>query len=457
MALGQLIRKMGYVHFIPAARPDPKYPLGYELIQINSRAELRLVLEKYHAIPPLKRIIAWDTETNGFNHETCHIVGFSICFEPERAYYIPLRHVTGNNAEKECLIDLYDALLAANRAISYNRPFDHRMLANENVGDVGKIKHFDVMDVVWVADTNQRMPSLKWAAKHFLGWEMQDFAEVAGDDKQFAKVHPDDATPYAASDALSTFHLLFKTAPYYKKFRFSVDLDTKLADAVMHMEHTPTGLNISLLDNLEVEVSQRLTVLELEIINHVGYTFKINSTKQLVDALKHVGVETHMKTGKGAMSTKEEALDQIKDEHDVIKLIIEFKKLLKLQSSYISSLRSSFVPEIGGARFAYIKHAAPSARLAAGSERGNDYFANMNIQGVAKPEGAYYRVHYDSEHPDNILGWVYTQVPKERKNEPDVCEGYEPKRNVRIAFIPREGHYWVSMDYSGQELRIPAR
>lgn len=114
----------------------------------------------------------------------------------------------------------------------------------------------------------------------------------------------------------------------------------------------------------------------------------------------------------------------------------------------------------GRCRFSYIDCNVPTGRLASGSDKKNMFFAHLNVQAISKPHPKMWYVHDGATISDEdlrpgevrVLDWVFSQDRKSDKWE----EGFEQTENVRSAFLPEEGHYWVSIDFNAQELRIPA-
>lgn len=448
-----------YEHFVPAVKLRPDMPGANEHVLIRSIDELKEAVVGEH------KFVSLDFETSGLNAEEDFIVGFSFAFSSNKGYYVPVNHAVGISLGKETLDVLYQQVIKADRVFLYNARFDMRFF--EFAGyDLSKMKYFDVMKGIWFADTNVKMPSLKWAERHFLGWDPATFEQTLGDAPNFYHLDPEVAYEYACVDAEGTFALVPTAVKFWKEAKLSGQLDNDILYPLMKWENEGIRIDVDYLNKKIEELTPKLHDLEHEIYSQVGYQFALKSGKQLGDALQSVGINTGEYTKGGQMKTDINTLEALAKrlgegkESKLLRSIIRYSKLIKLISSFFESLRDEALRMGGRCRFAYIDCNVPTGRLASGSDKKNMFFAHLNIQAIAKPHPKMWYVHDGATISDEdlrpgevrVLDWVFSQDRKSDKWE----EGFEQSENIRSAFLPEEGHYWVSIDFNAQELRIPA-
>ena len=193
---GKLMLKANYKHFVPQAPENLNYEkfLNYVLITDFEDLKDKLHLEN--------EIVSWDTETSSLSPEEGDIVGFSWSTDGITGYYCPVNHIDCqiNGAIEYFVSELKKAKLS----LLYNARFDIRMVewhlkkcGNKEDLSFMRNKFIDVMNAVWIADTNYTLPSLKWATRHFLGYQPPKFLETLGDESNFHYVKVNDAYRYA--------------------------------------------------------------------------------------------------------------------------------------------------------------------------------------------------------------------------------------------------------------------
>ena len=222
-------KKAEYKHFVEAKTKDDNFPGGYNFYLTDSLEQIE------ESFKSSKGIMSFDLETSSLDVESGFIVGYSYSFDGLSSYYVPVNHATGGLGTP-ALDLIYKQMQSAGCVFMFNMRFDTRFLEYHSCPatvkteshilwdtnfvygyDMSMIKTIDVAISVDMADSNITSKNLKWAAKHFLGWDMQTFAGVVGDNINFYYVTPEDATFYAATDALSTFQLGVKLNKYYKE------------------------------------------------------------------------------------------------------------------------------------------------------------------------------------------------------------------------------------------------
>ncbi len=463
------IDKSKYEHYVPEAKRDDGFPGNYKFTLIKSIDELEEVLSRKF------NYMAFDTETNSLDPEPAesHLVGFSFCFDGKEAFYVPVHHFSGGIGY-EAVGLIYERMCQCKQVFMYNARFDMRWM--EYAGyDMSKVAYYDVQLAVILADTNvTKGVTLKWAERHFLGWEPDTFSETLGDASNFYFVEPENACFYAATDALGTFNLARVTLQYYVEGRLSAKIENNVLYPMMKMEDMPLVIDVDWLNKCNEVASEKIRELESRIFATVGYVFEINSNKQKSDALSSLGITTGAmtKTGNMAVSAKvfDSLIDRYKKANEAVPQIVldlaAYSKMVKLKSSYIEALIFNAQRHNNRLRFSYKIGKVPTGRLACGTDKGNDYFAKVNLQSIPKPHPKmwYYREAVPESNPEfTILGWEFSMTPfgpvDDAGNPTDPnerwCEGKDPTLNIRSAFPAGKGRYWVSIDYHAQEIVIP--
>lgn len=501
--------KIQYNHYFEPAPLDYSFEDNFKYRLISSVDELKEILKDVSS----DKIVSYDCETDGLCYVENKMVGFSISFDDMSGFYVPLRHeyyeeietkepktdANGNvilskkkgnpplmkkvkvkkyhNYEsnldvKECLDILYESLCKSKLVLMHNASFDMMMLKKEGY-DVSKINIFDTMVLTYNADTNAKgMFGLKQASEHFLGRRPMKFKEVLGKEKTFKYINPVDCAYYASSDTANTYGLFKKLYPILIKEGCGnvLKMDNDLVKSFIHYyTETPLYIDKKVMNEYRNSINKRRDELELKIYESVGYPFNIRSkTHELVQALQSMGIDTGVRTEKGAMSVAKEALEGIADDYPIARDLVELSHLDKQMNSYIEKLADCPPYEdnedIGVCRINYNLFGTASGRLASGNSAKsksdvNNYFINLNIQNLTKPKPAIYEAVKISENVnEGILGWEFKLVDSQyMKDNPDkyYVEGLSPEINVRRAIRTKDdSELVVSLDYSAQELKL---
>ncbi len=382
--------------------------------------------------------IAFDTEGTSTNPMMLKLAGISLAVDGETGYYIPVGHIapnapTSRGGDQPDLIDGYspkqlplktviDALRPALTdarigKIAHNADFDLVVLRRYGI-DVSPIT-FDTMIAEWVSDPGSRNLGLKNLAWVRTGAQMTEITTLIGTGKNqttMDRVAVEKVAPYAAADAVMTFRLAEILRPELEERRvwklFS-EIEMPLVPVIADMEMAGVLLDVGYLRELSKDLSQRLGTLQEEIYAlGGGYgEFNLGSPKQLNDVLfGKLGLPTEglRKTTHG-FSTDAATLDGLKGAHPIIELILNWRELSKLQSTYVDALPQMVNPETG-------------------------------------------RVHTSFNQTGTATGRVSSTDP----NLQNIPIRTEEGRRVRRAFIVPDGYKLLGVDYSQVELRILA-
>lgn len=371
---------------------------------------------------------AIDVETSGLDPMRAVLAGVSMATAPGRAWYVPVSStleddvpslLPGTRApglELDTVQRHLAPLLAAERPakIGQNIKFDAIVLECAGMPVAGI--RFDTMIASYCLDPARRSHGLDALALDLCGHEMVPFSSLF--EKRTAKkdirtLPLERVGPYACEDADYTLRLKEIFAPMIEASQVKSlfeDVEMPLRDVLMRMEMTGVRIDLGFLAEMSRRYGDRIVVIESQIYDIVGETFNINSTVKLREILfDRLGLSPKRKTKTG-FSTDVDVLTQLADKHAVVPLLLEYRHLVKLKSTYIDALPRLVNPGTGRVHTSYNQAVASTGRLSS---------SDPNLQNIPirTPEG----------------------------------------REVRRAFMPRrEGWLLLDADYSQIELRILA-
>ena len=178
----------------------------------------------------------------------------------------------------------------------------------------------------------------------------------------------------------------------------------------------------------------------------------------MTEVFLRLGLDTGKRIKSGDMKIDIPTLEEMfrTTEHPILKALIKYKRMFKMSNSYLEPLYKIAKGDQGFARFAYQTCNVPTGRLSAGKDGKNSYFSPVNVQSIPKPKAKMWYVREATEeeiaNKKDILGYSFSLTEKSDK----WIEGFDPYMNIRTAFTADEGHYWLSLDMEGEELRIAA-
>ena len=365
-------------------------------------------------------LIAFDTETTSLDAIDAEIVGVSFAVQPGVAAYVPLAHdYPGAPAQLErarVLAALKPLLEDATRPkLLQNAKYDMEVLVNHGIALRGVTHDSMLESYVWNATaTRHDMDSL---AQRYLGYTTIKFEDVAGKGAKqipFAQVDLDTATRYAAEDADITLRLHHALWPRLQNLpglrRVYEDIELPLVPVLARMERRGVLIDADQLRRQSQVLAARMHTLQQQTEREAGQPFNLDSPKQLQAILfDKLGLPVHMKTPGGQPSTNEEALEAIRDAHPLPGLVLDYRLLAKLRSTYTEKLPAMINPRTGRVHTSYHQAVAATGRLSS---------SDPNLQNIPVRS--------------------------------------EEGRAIRTAFIAPPGWVIVSADYSQIELRIMA-
>lgn len=364
-------------------------------------------------------LICFDTETTSLDPLSARIVGMSFAIESGKAAYLPLRHDYAGAPQQ---LDFQATLAKVKplledpqmRKVGQNLKYDKHVLANHGIALNG-IAH-DTLLQSYVLESHRSHGMDDLAMRH-LGVQTITYEQVAGKGAKqvsFSQVSVEQATDYAAEDADITLQLHENLYP-------QIALDSKLdyiyrqiempaMEILFTIERNGVLIDSQMLNRQSHELGQKMMELEKQAYELAGQPFNLSSPKQLQEILfGKLGIKPLKKTPSGTPSTDEDVLQELALDYPLPKVLLEYRGLAKLKSTYTDKLPRMINPETGRVHTNYSQATAVTGRLAS-----ND----PNLQNIP----------------------VRT------------AEG----RRIREAFIAAPGHVIVSADYSQIELRIMA-
>ncbi len=387
----------------------------FETVIVDTPQKLTAAIKELSAFDTL----AFDTETSALDPMTADLVGFSLAVSPEKGYYFPVGHSVG---EQLSLEDLKTALqpLFSNPQIAkvaHHAKFDLIVLKQAGF-EISPIR-FDTMIAEWLINPDSRNLGLKTLTWVRLGVEMTQIEELIGKGKNqlsMADLPIARVAPYAAADAVMTLRLMPILKADLKERnaeKLMDDLEMKLVPILVQMEENGVLLNEPFFTTFNKELSEMIFALEEDIYRLAGIRFNINSTQQLSDVLfKKLAMDPpdpSRKTKSGHYSTGAEILELLRDKHEIVANILDYREYAKLKSTYVEALPAQINPKTK-------------------------------------------RVHTSFNQVGTVTGRIASQNP----NLQNIPIRTELGQRVRQGFIAAPGWKLLSVDYSQVELRIVA-
>jgi DNA polymerase-1 len=384
--------------------------------KILAQQEFDAWLEKLNAAP----LISFDTETDSLAYMQARIVGVSFAVTPGEAAYVPLGHdYAGAPPQLELarvLAALKPVLEDLTKAkLGHHLKYDAHVLANYGIALNGQ--RFDSMLESYVLNSVATRHDMDSTAQRYLGVKTTHYEDVAGKGAKqisFSQVDVDRAAEYSAEDADITLQLHRAIWPQIEavpalKFVYE-NIEQPLVPVLFRMERAGVLVDRELLKTQSAELAAKMLELERQAHSEAGGVFNVDSPRQLQEILfGKLGIPVKRKTPTGQPSTAEDVLEELAEDYALPKLILEYRGVAKLKSTYTDNLPQQIDPDTGRIHTSYHQAVAATGRLSS---------TDPNLQNIP----------------------IRTQ------------EG----RRIRQAFIAPRGSLLVAADYSQIELRIMA-
>lgn len=365
-------------------------------------------------------VFAFDTETTSLNYMQARIVGVSFAVEAGKAAYVPFGHSyleAPQQLSEEAVLGALKPILEDPQIakVGQNLKYDRSVLANHGIALRGIA--FDTMLESYVLNSTASRHDMDSLAGFYLDKQTIKFEEIAGKGAKqltFDQIKLEEAGPYAAEDADITLRLHQALWPQLDAEeslkQVFTDLELPLLSVLSDIERNGALVDAKTLGQQSIELGERLETLEREAFDLAGEEFNLGSPKQLGAVLfEKLQLPVIKKTPKGAPSTAEEVLQELALDYPLPKVIMEYRGLSKLKSTYTDKLPKMIDPDTGRIHTSYHQAVTATGRLSS---------SDPNLQNIP----------------------IRTE------------EG----RRIRQAFIAPEGYKVMAADYSQIELRIMA-
>ena len=361
-----------------------------------------------------KEIFSLDTETTSTNPIEAELVGMSFCYEENQAFYVPIP------ADKEKALEIvseFKEIFENEKTLKVGQNIKYDILVLSNYGIEVRGPMFDTMIAHYVLQPELRH-NMDYLAEIYLNYRTIPIEELIGakGKKQgnMRDLAPELVYEYACEDADITFKLkniLEKELETNGASSLFHEIEMPLVPVLAYMEKNGVCLNTEALKETSLHFTKRMNQIEEEVYQLAGIKFNISSPKQVGEVLfdRMKIVEKAKKTKTGQYVTSEEVLESLRNKHEIIGKILDYRGLKKLLSTYIDALPQLINPKTGRIHTSFNQTVTATGRLSS---------SNPNLQNIPI------------------------------RNE----DGKE----IRKAFIPEEGCLFFSADYSQIELRIMA-
>ena len=366
------------------------------------------------------KLTAFDTETTSINYMEAEIVGFSLSVKDNEAAYIPVAHDYPGAPDQlprdEVLAKMRGWLEDdSKKKVGHHLKYDAHILARYDIPLKGM--QYDSMLESYVLNSVATRHDMDSVARQYLGRETIHYEDVAGKGAKqltFNQVDLESAAPYAAEDADITLQLheaLWKQLNEFPRLKSVYeDIEQPLVPILLAMEETGVLVDRKMLTTQSGELAKKMVELEAKAHKLAGGPFNLGSPKQLQEILfDRLGLPVVRKTPKGQPSTAEDVLVELAEEYDLPAVIIDYRSVSKLKSTYTDKLPLQIDKATGRIHTSYHQAVAATGRLSS---------TDPNLQNIPirTPEG----------------------------------------RRIRQAFVAPPGQVLLAADYSQIELRIMA-
>ena len=377
-------------------------------------------LEKWVKKIDKSKAFAIDTETDSVSTVSANLIGISISVKENEGCYIPIGHSYKDCPEQlslDCIQKKLGPAIEKNqeKAVGQNLKFDIPILSRHGINLSGFLA--DTMLMSYVLNSTATRHGMDRLADYYLNYTTTKYTDVTGTaSKQisFAEVQIDVATDYAAEDAdvtlrlFNTLSALLKEKPIQEKLL--KEIEYPLVHVLSRVEQNGAKIDKKKLGNHSKELGDKIADLSAQAFKIAGEEFNLDSPKQLLEILyEKQGLPVLRKTPKGQPSTNEETLQRLSEEYELPKIILQYRTLAKLKSTYTDSL--------------------------------------INIENPKTQ-----RIHTSYQQAVTSTGRLSSTEPNLQNIPIKTAEG----RRIREAFVPEKGNTLISADYSQIELRIMA-
>ena len=384
--------------------------INHSYYTLNNNQEINELIKNLNSC----KLFAFDLETTSLDIQTTKILGISFSYKAHEAFYIPMPE---SENDKKSIINLFVDIFnnPKIKKIGQNIKFDlgvlfaHGYVVQENL--------IDTMIAHYLIDPSQRH-NMDYIAKTELNYAPIPITDLIGSKKsnqiKMSEIAKDKLAEYAAEDADITLQIWFILSKKIKEQNLEkvfYEIEMPLLPVLVCMESNGININKNSLGEYSVILEKQINKLEQLIYTFSGMPFNINSPKQLGEVLFDLLkiVDKPKKTKTGQYQTGEDILSELRNDHEIVNKIIEFRQLMKLKTTYVDALPNDVCNKTKRIHSTFSQSTTTTGRLSS---------SNPNLQNIP----------------------IRTESGKE----------------IRRSFIPRNGYKLLACDYSQIELRVLA-
>lgn len=386
----------------------PEIKTDYKLV------ESRTDLEEAFAEIEKASLISIDTETTSVKPVDAEIVGFSISLKEGQGWYFPIENnslfsESGVEYSKDELLHLFKPVIENLniKKIGQNIKYDYIIFKNEDIEIKGI--YFDTMVASYLIDPSVRRHNMDDMAEFYLNYKTVKYSDLVGKGKNavsITEVPIKELAHYACEDTDITLRLFNILEPKLKEMNLEklfYDIEMPLVQVLAEMEYCGVKIDTAYFTELSAENDKKLKEVQENIYRLADSQFNINSTKELSSILfEKLGLKPVKKTKTG-FSTDISVLEALKNDHEIIKYLIEYRTLSKLKSTYIDNLPKLISEKTGRIHTSYNQTVVATGRLSS---------SDPNLQNIPSKDefGKKIRHGFTAETDYEILAADYSQI-----------------------------------------------
>jgi DNA polymerase-1 len=357
-----------------------------------------------------KSVIAVDTETTSLNPQTADLVGISVCYEANEAYYVPVGHKEKTELKKDFVLKKLKPILedASIKKVGQNIKYDFIIFKNNGV-ELSSIE--DTMLLSYTLDAGNNRHNMDTLSELHLGHKTISYKDLVGTGKKqlnFSEVDLKSATEYAAEDAditLRLYEILSERVFEEKLERVYEEFEKPLIKILSKLETSGIKVDDEYLKKLSKKFEERLIKIEKEIYKISGKEFNIGSPKQLGEIIYNdLKIAKLKKTKKGSLATNAKILEDLAlTGHQFPKLVLEWRQVSKLKSTYTDALQDHINKKTKRVHTSFLLAATNTGRLAS---------SDPNLQNIPIKtlDGKEIRKAFVAEKNNLLISADYNQI-----------------------------------------------
>ncbi|MCX7964383.1 MAG: DNA polymerase I [Candidatus Sumerlaea chitinivorans] len=434
--LAEVYRELEFRQFLQEIQPAQQKHRAHTYRAIVQLADLQKFCEKIRR----KGYVAIDTETDSLDTMRAQLVGISLAVEPHDAVYVPIAHTgpLGEPLTPQLTIDevysVLDPILRSEAVlkVGHNLKYDRKVLLRYGFAVEGPA--FDTLIASYLLNPDKRVHGLKELAMDWLNWQMTPLQELIGSGREqisFAQVELEKAVAYAAADADATLQLWQLLSARLREsgmLELFERMEMPLMDVLIDMELTGVRIDGQHFARLADELGRQLQELRHRIVQLAGEDFNVGSPKQVAHILfEKLGLKPKRR-GKTGFSTDVEVLEELADEHEIARLLLEYRQVEKLKNTYVDVLPTMIHPATGRVHTTYHQTTAATGRLSS---------SDPNLQNipVRTPLGRKIRAGFIPSQPDYVLlsadySQIELRILAHISKDPVLIEAFRQGRDI---------------------------